>query len=100
MQQASGSEEAQPRLVEFLCRRATVKGANVGNFNRDNSSDVAPLERQEVHDIPLVSLSRGGDRSSTLRERSPMSNPMGGELEIERRLGWRRRGLRGRGLRG
>jgi hypothetical protein len=95
MQQSSGSEEAQPRLVEFLCRRATVKGANVGSFNRDNSSDATSLEGQELHHMPLVSLSDGGNRSSSLRERNPLSNLIGGERELERRLGWRRRDLRG-----
>jgi len=94
-QQVSDSEEARSRLVEFLCRRATVKGANGGNLNRDTSSDEAPLEREEVHDLPLVSLSDGANRPSALQERSPISNPIGEERELERRLGWRRRGLRG-----
>jgi hypothetical protein len=94
-QQVSESEEAQSRLVELPCRRVIVKGANGGNFNRDASSEAAPLERQEVHDMPLVSLSDGANRPSALQERSPTANPIGEERELERRLGWRRRGLRG-----
>lgn len=43
----------------------------------------------------MVSPSGGGDRSSALRERSPMNNPMGEEQDLERQLGWHRRGLRG-----